>query len=71
MTDNSTTEYSTLDRPEVLMVLFHPRPEWGESRDRSPATDMLIPVAKEVVDRSPVPYGCQHCPQHPFLSRKW
>ncbi len=48
MTDNSTTEYSTLDRPEVLTVLFHPRPEWGESRDRSPATDMLIPVAKEV-----------------------
>lgn len=48
MTDNATTDYSTLDRPEVLMALFHPRPEWGESKGRTPATDMLIPVAGEV-----------------------
>jgi pimeloyl-ACP methyl ester carboxylesterase len=48
MTDNATTDFSTLDRPEVLMSLFHPRPEWGASRDQTSAKDMLIPVAKDV-----------------------
>ncbi len=48
MTDNTTVDYSMLDRPEVLINLFHPRPEWGESRGRGPATDMFIPVAAEV-----------------------
>lgn len=48
MTDNATIDYSTLDRPEVLMNLFHPRPEWGDSKGRTPATDMLIPVAEGV-----------------------
>ena len=48
MNDISKTDYSTLDRPEVLMNLFHPRPEWGASQGRTSAMDMLIPVAKEV-----------------------
>jgi uncharacterized protein len=39
------TDYSMLDRPEVLMVLFHPRPEWGGAGVPSAsAIDMSIPV---------------------------
>lgn len=49
MTDNATTDYSLLDRPEVLMNLFHPRPEWGELQGRTAAVERLIPVAEGVV----------------------
>lgn len=46
------TDYSILDRPEVLQFLFHPRPEFpldpiqaGDSTGSTPAkTDILIPV---------------------------
>jgi len=31
MIDISQIDYSKLDRPEVLMFLFHPRPEGGHS----------------------------------------
>ena len=50
------TDYSILDRPEVLQFLFHPRPEFplappqaGDSTGSTPAkTDILIPVEAEV-----------------------
>ena len=48
MIDLSQIDYATLDRPEILMYLFHPRQEWGGSQGRTSAVDMLIPVAKDV-----------------------
>jgi hypothetical protein len=48
MIDISKIDYSTLDRPEVLMSLFHPRSEWGGLQAQTSARDMLIPVAKDV-----------------------
>jgi pimeloyl-ACP methyl ester carboxylesterase len=44
-----TTDYSALDRPEVLMYLFHPRQEAGVSRPSAADTDLLIPVDQDVV----------------------
>jgi fermentation-respiration switch protein FrsA (DUF1100 family) len=44
MNDLSPIDYSTLDRTEVLMLLFHPRQEWTEAQCPSSATDMLIPI---------------------------
>ena len=48
MTDISNIDYSVLDRPEILMFLFHPRPEWGSPRPGSSADDVLIHVEKDV-----------------------
>jgi fermentation-respiration switch protein FrsA (DUF1100 family) len=47
--DISKIDYSLLDRPEILMFLFHPRPEWGSPRITSSTEDMLIQVEKDVV----------------------
>jgi len=49
MTDISKTDYSALDRPEILMFLFHPRPERETSGINSPGQDVLIPVEKDIV----------------------
>ena len=49
MIDISKIDYSLLDRPEILMFLFHPRPEWGSRRATSSTEDMLIQVEKDVV----------------------
>ena len=57
MKDLSEIDYSVLDRPEVLMVLFHPRSEAPVSNDVKPAkgghspgqTDVSIPVEENVV----------------------
>lgn len=49
MIDISKIDYSALDRPEILMSLFHPRPEWGDPSPNSAARDVLIPVEKDVV----------------------
>jgi hypothetical protein len=56
MKDISTIDYSTLDRPEVLMFLFHPRPEptvspfqTVESETRTAGQkDILIPVQEDI-----------------------
>jgi pimeloyl-ACP methyl ester carboxylesterase len=45
MIDTSKIDYSSLDRPEILMFLFYPRAEWGISGEKT----MLIPVEKGVV----------------------
>jgi pimeloyl-ACP methyl ester carboxylesterase len=45
MIDISKIDYSSLDRPEILMFLFYPRAEWGISEKET----MLIPVEKGVV----------------------
>jgi len=49
MIDISKIDYSSLDRPEIRMSLFHPRPEWGPSDRKSTAQDVLIPVEKDDV----------------------
>jgi alpha-beta hydrolase superfamily lysophospholipase len=48
MIDISKIDYSQLDRPEILMYLFHPRPEFGRSMSVSDAVDMMIPVEGEI-----------------------
>jgi alpha-beta hydrolase superfamily lysophospholipase len=48
MIDISQIDYSKMDRPEILMFLFHPRPEWGDYQPETSAGDMLIQVEKEV-----------------------
>jgi fermentation-respiration switch protein FrsA (DUF1100 family) len=49
MTDISKIDYSVLDRPEILMFLFHPRPEWRGSGAGTQGQDVLIPVEDDVV----------------------
>jgi fermentation-respiration switch protein FrsA (DUF1100 family) len=49
MLDLSSIDYSNLDRPEILMFLFHPRPEWGGSKKPANAHDVSIPVEEDVV----------------------
>jgi fermentation-respiration switch protein FrsA (DUF1100 family) len=49
MTADSNTDYSILDRPEILMTLFHPRPESNRPAGNSAARDMLITVDPGVV----------------------
>lgn len=46
MTD--ATDYSILDRPEVLGVLFHPRPEPPFAQGPPDASDLMIAVAEGV-----------------------
>ena len=48
MIDISTIDYSVLDRPEILMFLFHPRPEWGGSGAETQGQDVLIPVEDDI-----------------------
>ncbi len=48
MMDISKIDYSNLDRPEILMNLFHPRAEWGP-RIKTAASDLLIPVKDDIV----------------------
>ena len=43
------SDYSQLDGPEVLMRLFHPRPEYGSIEKPENAVDLLIPVENDVV----------------------
>jgi len=49
MIDLEKIDYSKLDRPEILMFLFHPRPEWGELQPGGTAEDMLIEVDEDVL----------------------
>ena len=55
MKDEPKIDYSALDRPEVLMFLFHPRPETGSPYQAagshgppSEGTDIMIPVAEDI-----------------------
>jgi hypothetical protein len=47
--DRFHSDYSHLDRPEVLMRLFHPRPEYGSNGKPANAIDLLIPVENDIV----------------------
>jgi alpha-beta hydrolase superfamily lysophospholipase len=48
MIDISKIDYALLDRPEILMYLFHPRPEFGLPVSVSGRKDIMIPVESEV-----------------------
>lgn len=48
MIDISSIDYSHLDRPEVLMFLFHPRGEYDAGKKPDRAIDVLIPVDRNV-----------------------
>jgi pimeloyl-ACP methyl ester carboxylesterase len=49
MTNGSNTDYSYLDNNEVLMRLFHPRPEYDPTEKPLNAYDFLIPVEGAIV----------------------
>ncbi len=49
MIDISAIDYSALDRPEILMNVFHPRPDTGDSGAGDNAEDMLIQTEKDIV----------------------
>ncbi len=49
MVDTSKIDYSVLDRPEILMFLFHPRPEWGGSKSTEAFQALEIPVEDDVI----------------------
>ena len=49
MTDLNAVDYSPLDAPEVLLRLFHPRPELSSAGAQTDALDLLIPVADNAV----------------------
>lgn len=48
MTNSNFSNYSDLDRPEVLMALFHPRPEGGAFGNADKGLDLLIPVEEDI-----------------------
>ncbi len=43
-----STDYSVLDRPEVLTAIFHPRPELSPPPRHDGVSDHLIPVSQEI-----------------------
>ncbi len=49
MIDISRIDYSELDVPQVLSVLFYPRPEFRDFSEAGNAIDLLIPVDREIV----------------------
>lgn len=49
MVDRSRIDYSHLDRPEILLSLFHPRGEYAGEKNFPNATDVLIPVEENVM----------------------
>jgi pimeloyl-ACP methyl ester carboxylesterase len=62
MIDISQIDYSLLDRPEILMFLFHPRPEWEAYQCPASAEDMLIEVEKDVVVGARFHAAGKNCP---------
>jgi pimeloyl-ACP methyl ester carboxylesterase len=48
MIDIPHIDVSSLDHPDILAVLFHPRPEWQGSSRSTHARDLMIPVAGDV-----------------------
>ena len=49
MTEFKTNvDYSVLDRPEILMFLFHPRPEGAWGNPEHPGLDIAIPVEMDI-----------------------
>ena len=49
MIEKSDIDYSLLDRPEILMGLFHPRPEYGSVERVANTIDVSIPVESNIL----------------------
>lgn len=49
MADILPNGYATLDRPEICLNLFHPRPEWDNVKKNTPFHNVLIPVDADAV----------------------
>jgi len=47
--NEAPTDYASLDRPEILMNLFHPRRDWQPSGAEPDGKDILIPVDEGIV----------------------
>ncbi len=65
MVDLSQIDYSFLDHPQILMFLFHPRPEW--SATGSDAEDILIPVEKDIMIGARFHYSDKNAPNILFF----
>jgi hypothetical protein len=48
MIDLTKINYAKLDRPEILMLLFHPRPEWAGPESVPGCHDITVPVEEGV-----------------------
>jgi hypothetical protein len=48
MENQQAADYAFLDRPEVLMFLFHPRAEAVNTGDEVAGKEMLIPVQADI-----------------------
>jgi hypothetical protein len=43
------SDYSHLDSPDILMGLFHPRPDYGSIERVTSTIDMMIPVENNIM----------------------
>ena len=48
MPDSSLPDYSIFDRPEIVSMLFHPRPDLSLSGPLPGVLELLIPVAPDI-----------------------
>ena len=48
MENQRIPDYAVLDKPEVLMFLFHPRSETEYTRQDAPGREILIPVESDI-----------------------
>ncbi len=44
----NAVDYSLFDRPEILMALFHPRPEWSFNLPPKGLETLMVPVDTDV-----------------------
>jgi fermentation-respiration switch protein FrsA (DUF1100 family) len=44
MIDLTKINYQQVDRPEILMLLFHPRPEWASPESVPGCHDVMVPL---------------------------
>ena len=49
MIDLTKINYQKVDRPEILMLLFHPRPEWASSESEPGCQDVMVPLGEGVM----------------------
>ena len=70
MIDLNTLDYAHLDVPEVLLRLFHPRPELSPTGANPSARDLLVPVDDHAVVGARFHPAAARCPHHPLFPRQ-